>query len=247
MGFWVWVRMVWYQKVEGDIAAYTFFQGIIFWGWFQIFQPGFVLPSIFTKGRPGVEARNIVREAPWIKATILVPLQQFCCLFRMDFETFGPEMITLKMIFNVQKQRLLLITYISYLEIPTGFHDPFNIIFGQLLPILTIQRKKDLKPSPYLFILWYNFLGVWSLKLNSFFGAFFWWLFHRVNYKSCCWESLLLLENQISLLDWVKIGSLANNHIWKTISANWHRCPCFTPPPPHPLCHQVMTSFMNSS
>ena len=135
-----------------------FFQGIIFWGWFQIFQPGFVLPSIFTKGRPGVEARNIVREAPWIKATILVPLQQFCCLFRMDFETFGPE-ITPKMIFNVQKQKLLLITYISYLEIPTGFHDPFNIMFGQLLPILTIQRKKDPKPSSYLFILWIPFLG----------------------------------------------------------------------------------------
>ena len=133
-----------------------------------------MLPSIFTKGRPGVEARNIVREAPWIKATILVPLQQFCCLFRMDFETFGPEMITLKMIFNVQKQRLLLITYISYLEIPTGFHDPFNIIFGQLLPILTIQRKKDLKPSSYLFsndtIFWACEAWNWIPFLEPFFG-----------------------------------------------------------------------------
>ena len=89
-----------------------------------------MLPSIFTKGRPGVEARNIVREAPRIKATILVPFQQFCCLFKMDFETFGPELITLKMIFNVQKQAPLVIAYIAYLKIPIGFHVP-QIKFGQ--------------------------------------------------------------------------------------------------------------------
>ena len=72
-----------------------------------------MLPSIFTKGRPGVEARNIVREAPRIKATILVPFQQFWCLLKMDFETFGPEMITLKMIFNLQKQEPPLIACIA--------------------------------------------------------------------------------------------------------------------------------------